>query len=431
MSIWSSKDSMHYRDIMNKFFITLTLFVSQSLSAQYSSIFSQYGLGKIQSTSFGSNKGCGELAAGYNSPMNINYTNPASYTAAAFTIFDVGGFAENGTTQQGDSTYRSSNGTLSHLALLLPVKPNKLAISMGMMPYSSLKYNTSGTLQDATVGKIDFTHNINGAINQVYLGGAYKIKKWSVGVNLGYLFGNMVDTKTYYIEDSVGLDTRKIESVTMKAFNYNIGVQYNSKVNKNDFITIGAYGSSRTNANFSKYSSNKSFFSYNGSFKELSQTDTSSIDYSLPLTFGLGCSYTKNNYITYGIDFRQTNWNDFDYNNGPAALNNAWKLGIGIEYKPIAKAGIKDKKYLNKIIYRAGASLGKSESAISTGAVNEYAFNTNVSLPMMNAKLVTYFNLGLDLGARGFDSKTISERYWRVNLSFTITDKWFNKVRFD
>jgi hypothetical protein len=422
---------MHYRDIMNKFFIALAVLFSQSLSAQYSSIFSQYGLGKIQSSTFGSNKGCGELAAGYNSPVNINYTNPASYTAATFTIFDVGGYAENGTVQNGDSTYRSSNGSLSNLSLLLPVKPNKMAISIGMMPYSSMRYSTQGMLNDATVGKVGYTHNLVGAINQVYVGGAYKIKKWSVGVNLGYLFGNIIDTKTYYIPDSVGLDSRKIESINMRAFNYNVGVQYNTKVNKNDFVTVGAYGQSKVNAKFSKYGTNKSFFPYNGDFKEINIYDTSSFDFLMPITFGLGLTYTKENYLTYGIDYRQTNWNDFDYNNGPATLNNSWKLGVGIEYKPIAKEGVKDKKYWNKIIYRAGASLGKSETAISSGAVNEYLINTNVSLPMMNAKLVTYFNLGLDFGSRGFDSKTISERYWRLNLSFTITDKWFNKVRFD
>jgi hypothetical protein len=423
---------MLFQDIMNKFFTTLLLVAIQAtMSAQYSSIFSQYGLGKIQSPVFGPNRGAGELAAGYNSPVSINYVNPASYTAATFTIFDVGGFVENGTTQIGDSMYKSSNGTLSHIAFLLPIKANKWGLSFGMMPYSSIKYNSIGMLHDSIAGAIEYTTNQSGAINQIYLGTAYKIQKWSIGLNVGYLFGNVVNTKTYYIADSVGLDSRRTISTTMKSFNYNLGVQYNTKVNKNDYLTLGAYATSKVNAMFDSKVKDIVFFNSGSSFIERSVTDSFPFNYLLPVTYGLGITYTKNNFITYGVDFRKTDWGSFGYNTGRKPLNNAWKLGVGIEYKPVAKENVNMRKYTNKIIYRIGGSIGKSESNVSIGSINEFAFNSNLSFPMMNSKLITYLNLGFDYGSRGFDSKEMSERYWRINLGFTITDKWFTKVKFD
>jgi hypothetical protein len=44
----------------------------------------------MHSTLFSANKGMGGIAAGFRSTRDINYLNPASYSALEYTTFDIG-----------------------------------------------------------------------------------------------------------------------------------------------------------------------------------------------------------------------------------------------------------------------------------------------------------------------------------------------------
>ena len=52
--------------------------------------YSRYGIGDIISDGFANQAGMGGLGAALATPVNINFTNPASYVADSIVLFEVG-----------------------------------------------------------------------------------------------------------------------------------------------------------------------------------------------------------------------------------------------------------------------------------------------------------------------------------------------------
>ncbi|MBK7959442.1 MAG: hypothetical protein IPK03_15965 [Bacteroidetes bacterium] len=412
-------------------FISIALTISSALQAQYSSRLSGFGLGKLQSPVYGTNRGCGELAAGYNSNVSINFQNPASYSSANYTVFDIGAYVENGYSNIGDSSYKSSSGGLSHFAVLLPIKSNQWGMMVGMAPYSHAKFTNSTLYKDALVGDVIDSQSASGGMNHIFIGSGYKIKNFSFGANLGYMFGNINNEQFIYIRDSAGLDARTKHNINIHSLYYQLGFQYRIKFENNNSILLGLFGSSNINMVATDQYRKTVNYPISGGFIENGIFDTFSSRFTFPGVIGFGFTYNHKNHLTYGADFKLTNWSAMQYNAPDSGFYNNWKIHAGIEYKPIAREGVNAKNYFKRIIYRAGFSIGKSEQRISYGGINEVMINGNLSFPAQAAKIISYLNLGFDFGARGFDSDTYSETYWRINIGFTITDKWFLRPKFD
>jgi hypothetical protein len=233
------------------------LLASAKAFSQAESPYSRYGLGTLRNPVFSANEGMGYLAAPYASAVNINYSNPASYASLTRTTMEIGALIDGANLKTGDSSYRAANGSVNHFAIAIvpSCKVGQWALSLGLLPYSNVDYNFVQTFNDPSIGQYSENYIGNGTLYNAYVGGAYKIKGFSIGANVGFIFGKLQYQKiiSFPLDSADSYATRNITTVNMKSFSYNVGVQYQKLIfpNREDMVDtrrniyafFGAYGS--------------------------------------------------------------------------------------------------------------------------------------------------------------------------------------------
>jgi hypothetical protein len=424
--------------------IFLSIFNSQYSFGQASSPYSRFGLGYVSSPVFSANKAMGGVAAPYASGININYANPASYASLTRTTIEIGMNAEGSKIRTGDSTYTGTSANINHFALaFVPnIKHNNFAVSIGLLPYSYANYTFIQDFNDSALGPFRQVYSGKGSLYQAYVGAAYKVKGFSVGANLGFLFGKLDYQKTITFSDTLyAYSTRNITSMNVKSFVYSVGVQYQHLIyhNSNDpdsrtdiFMTTGLYGSGgmKMQAKVSNYWDR---FTVDPTYGVLT-VDTVQANFNqkqsinLPFNIGTGIMFGNERFWMLGTDFKFMNWANYSspLNNG--GLGNSWRLSFGAQITPKFDE-VDKKKYLSRVQYRAGAYYGKSEIKYNGKQLNEVGGTIGFGFPFKN---VAHLNLTGDFGSRGSSEKTaISETYYRFTFGFVLNDIWFIKRKFD
>lgn len=442
---------LHFVDLISDFsgfrtlsFLLLFLFVNHQLTfAQASSPYSRYGLGYVRSTVFSANKGMGELAAPYYSATNINYTNPASYASLTRTTVEIGANFD-GVSIIKDSTYKASTGSISHFAIAFVPTPkkNNYAISIGLLPYTNINYTFIQNFNDSAIGAHREIFSGTGSLYQVYAGGAYKIKGFSIGANLGFLFGKLDYQKTIAFPDSFGAyGTRNITTLNVRSFMYNVGVQYQYRIFHNDddpdarsdiFATVGLYGSGGIKMN-AKLSNSWERYEYNPNFG-LIPVDTAQATYNqktkinLPFNLGAGVMFGNERFWMIGTDFKFMNWKSYTSPLNNAGLNDSWRLSFGFQITPKYDE-LDKKKYLSRVQYRLGGYYGQSEVNVDGKALDQAGGTVGFGFPF---KSLGRLNITGDFGTRGGNIKGgFRETYYKLTFGFVLNDIWFVKRKFD
>ncbi|MFN8309320.1 MAG: hypothetical protein U0T73_05105 [Chitinophagales bacterium] len=415
--------------------------LSLTAVSQAASPFSRYGLGFVRPVAFSSNRAMAELGAGYSSNMYINPVNPASNSEFTLTNFEVGANLDAVNIRTKDSTYSGFNGSLSHLALGVPLIRGKWGLSFGLLPFSSLNYNfTQRNIDSFKVFRG------SGSLAQVFVGTGFKVKGFSFGVNFGYVFGKLEYYRGFAFTDSLlALNVRNNSQMRVGGFNYNIGVQYKIRLKKKTSenslhtdvnFTAGAYGSGGVKFN-TTVSTNWERYYYSSSLGNDVVVDTP-LSYSnqkgkivMPYNFGVGFTAGNEAWWFAGVDFRYAGWSQFNSPIQTEALANSWRLSVGAGITP----NLESKNFLGRVQYKGGAYYGKSEVIYAGKQLSEYGGTLGLSLPIRLGAIfreAARIHLMADIGSRGTGDKTLlSENYYRVYFGFTLSNLWFQKRKFD
>ena len=301
-------------------FLALLFTARESLSQGFSP-YSRYGLGYLPSDVFSSTRAMGGIATGYSSAFHINHTNPASYADIAITTFEVGVNVDAATVHTKDSAYNGVNGTVSHVAIGVPLIRNKWGLSFGLLPYSFLNYDFAN--KDVDTSKV---YTGKGSLYQLYVGTAYRIKDFSIGINGGYVFGKLDYTKGFAFTDSIGAyNVQNATSLKVGGFVYNIGIQYKKRVLKKSpqnslksdiFITAGAQGTTSVRLNARTSSQWQRYIN----LSDVPTVIDTPLSYAeqkgkvtIPYNFSLGLTAGNENWWLVGIDFKYAGWSRFAY----------------------------------------------------------------------------------------------------------------------
>lgn len=384
----------------------------------------------------------GGIAAPYASALNINFTNPASYASLTRTTLEIGMNIDGVSIATNDSVYRTGNGSISHLAIAFVPNPrrNNWAISAGLLPYSNINYNFIQNFNDtASVGSYREIFTGSGSLYQAYVGGAYKVKGFSVGANAGYLFGKLDYQKLITFADSAdSYATRNNSSMNVKSFVYSVGVQYQKQIYTNPenpderhkiFMTLGVYGSSgmKMNAKLSNYWERLNIISDVGVVvvDTIAATFNKKDKVNLPFNLGVGAMFGNERYWMIGADFKFMNWQNFSSPLSNSTLNSSWRVSLGMQITP----KLDDRKYLNRVQYRLGGYYGKSEIAYQGNQLSEAAGTFGLGIPF---KAAGRLNISGEIGTRGGSDKSIiRENFYRFTFGLVINDIWFIKRKFD
>jgi len=430
--------------------ISSILLSSKSAHAQTStshSPYSQFGLGQMREDLLPQTRAMGGISTAVRFQGGLpvlNISNPAAYSAFTKTILDAGLYGNITQLEKGATAAdNTADFAFSHFAFGFTLNKNnglKLGgISFGLMPYSDIGYNTSANRE---ISNTPYQTRLvgEGGLNKAYVGwGVSPFKNFSIGANIGYLFGNLYDKLLIDFPNGYGYyntsqtDTRR---VTGAVFDY--GAQYFVPLGNKKFLTIG-YSGSLNNAVRNKVSTlvTRTRTDVSSDIQEQVPIDTALNDLlsnnkiNLPLKHNVGVTLSKGVNWMVGADFKYADWSNYQVRQGEDKLGKNLGIAIGGQFKPDPTAI----NYLKVIDYRLGFRYNKTHMTVNKERINDMAVTVGLGLPLPETgfgRTFSNINISAELGQQGtLKSNLIRERYININLGFTINDSWFIRRSYD
>lgn len=411
--------------------------------------FSRLGFGNLVPQSLVANGTFGGLTAAYQDRFNLNPHNPAALGALRAAVYEVGVHFKSADIKSSGIREQSLSGNISYLALGFPTysiindelehKPRVLRWSMGfsLLPYNTVGYNIGATEKHPSIdtAQIVSTYIGTGGTYRIMWGNAVTYKNLSVGINAGYLFGNMGSYREVLFQN---LDPYygniAIENYSVRGFAWNAGAQYKLAIDKKQldrehekFLILGVYGNSALNFSTDAQRVFRRLGSL--SIDTLINETNKGGSGVLPSELTMGAMYEHTNKFRIGFDYSFTNWSEYKNTNSTTTnLKNSTRIGVGLEYTPEFNSY---KSYWRRISYRAGFQTFNDPRTLNGEQLKGWTLSAGFGFPItLPREQYVIMNIGFDLGNLSVTNK--SEEYYRINLGFTLNDNtWFLKRRYN
>ncbi len=397
-----------------------------ALAQNVSTPYSMYGYGILGDRATSMQKQMGGVGYAMNSGRQVNVMNPASYAAidSLTFLFDMGADLSFIWSEENSVREKTTGGGLDYITMQFPIS-KYMGGSVGLLPYSSVGYAFGNEISHGAM-----ENQGSGGINELYLGVSGKIKGFSLGVNVSYDFGNIVNDVFAY--PSAG--STKFEHV-MKVRDWNvvIGAQYTQKVGRFDRFVVGATFSPK------KTLLGSSWATIQETTQESVPTEVGRMslkgNYYTPNSIGAGLSYTHERVSRLNIEFDYTwqGWKDCRYSpmystDDPGVVvfngmefNNRTRYAVGAEFVPKIRGS-----YMQRAAYRIGAYYTDDYLKIRGNGVREAGVTAGVGFPTPEGK--TIINLGLEWKMRQASPQALlKENYLNITLGVNFNEVWFFK----
>ena len=183
------------------FILTITSMAQVRISSPYS----RYGIGLLRRGDYNITfSSMGGISNAIRTPYNVNFANPASYSAIDSTsfLFDAGITTDITTMKSSTASQQAMYGSLAHLIFGVPLT-SWWKSSLGVLPYSDVGYNILQEQTSDNIGRTQTLYEGSGGINQAFWGSGFNVAKGlSLGVNFIYYFGTMNRLRKVYFPDS-------------------------------------------------------------------------------------------------------------------------------------------------------------------------------------------------------------------------------------
>lgn len=396
--------------------------------------YSQYGIGVLSDQGNSFNRGMNGIGLGLRPHNQINYLNPASYSAvdSLSFILDAGLSLQMTNFKEGKVSRNAKNANFEYAVAGFRAAPN-LGVAFGILPVSNVGYQFTNKQYDETyTTSVTSTYSGTGGLHEAFVGlGWSPVKGFSFGLNGGYLWGEMEHVVENSYTDTSAKSLKKKRNCSIGSYKLDFGVQYQHNLNDKDVITVGAtYGlghSLNAEPTLSIISS--------GSVHDTTEyVAHDGIDF--PSQIAAGVSYTHGTKWTVGVDYTLQQWAEAkfpeeqggSYVSKKGMLMDSHKINAGFEYCQNPEG----RSFMSRIRYRLGA--GYSTPYIKVGSKDGpslLSVSAGVGIPIVNA-----FNNRsiLNVSAqwvRNDASGLIQENSFRINIGFTFNERWFAKWKFE
>ncbi len=507
-------------------FITavFVLFGTFLLEAQNPSVlstvspYSRYGLGDFQFNGGLINTAMGGGGIGLRNdsliPQYINIANPASITSHQLVNYEIGLTSNTVKVENTTGSGTFNRTTLSHFAMAFPVK-KYWGAAFGLIPYSAVGYNVAVQDSIQNIGSVQYKYEGSGGISQVFLANAIRpfggmprkfllssdydalraaqdtnairskmkfrnhLSNISVGVNVSYLFGSLVNIRRDVFPDSLQTFNTKITKyTTFKDVYVSGGLQYtfrfpltlnpayialedtavtNTKVFGNAYyfktnnildtaklfirkpgvrITFGAVFAA-PNALVVSYDLLAQTYKQIGNIELVKDTVVNDLAVAsrvnLPMMGGFGFALKKDYKWMFQADYTVQMWEDFTYLGNPVGLKNSQRVTAGFQFQPnLAGRG----NFLGATQYRLGARWYQSYLELNNIRLTEMTVNFGMAFPLpyrtRMGEPISRISLNFEAGQRGTtDGGLLKESFIRATLGLTINDRWFMRYKLD
>lgn len=446
----------------------MLLFTAGSVCAQtdFISPYSIFGPGVIYPRQGVWQSGMGGSGSALFDLYRLNLTNPAVSANHAEPIFEIGG-------RQVFTTYTSDvdmeEGTafkVNNISLAFPIKRNAWNFGLGVVPFSEVGYEVTGSAQDVNLGldyQVDYKGE--GGISQAYINLAGKlidkvdsannVQVFSIGANLNYNFGNIInDRRLFFPDDLTILGFRNTEQILIRDINADFGIHFHTNIIKRTnnrqrylkLLTSATY-SLASNLN-SELTGTAYSYRPNASGASTSAQDTivsnSRLkgEFYLPssYSFGVGLDYLndKKQRFRMALDYRSQQWSEYTSSFSSEYLQFQFRdsktLSGGLEFTP----NVLSQNLFERMEYRVGFRSEQSKLYLRDTPIDDFGMSFGLSLPIHYRRGTTFstLNISTEYGNRGTtDNGLIREEYLRVFVGFTLTpnyrNRWFVKPKYD
>ena len=382
----------------------------------------------------------------------VNPFNPASYGGIEKEsfVFDMGFNVQLNTQRTGDNSLYDANGNVGYLTVGMPItKWWKLAA--GLMPYSSVSYNSTTTQKDtATYGTMSTRYQGQGGVSQVFVGSAFNLlskknTKLQAGFNVSYLTGRIQRTISYEFADNTTtywVNSRRLKETRLSNVLFDFGLQMRQAIGENYTLSIGLTYKPYQDM---KVADNALIYTYQSGTEQLIDTIFPSMGEDVgfdsqleqPHTFGIGLSFERSGHWQVAADATFATWNGLRYTeNESHAIFGTSALGTGAFSRyaiGFERMGNMDAStYWGRISWSVGAHSenGSMYLTLQDGEhqVNGWGIGAGISLPMRKGRSL------LTLSA-GYDNYGSSDVLMRECVTFGIAvsscERWFAKRKYN
>jgi hypothetical protein len=424
--------------------------------------FSSYGFGERNYSNDAVSAGLGYATVSYIDSTIVNFSNPAAYNALAKgqPLFSLGLKGRVYNMEQGAASNVSGYGMVEHFTMAFTLKKH-FGLAFGLKPFSKRGYEiTSG--ERVGTDSLRYTYLGSGGANEAFLGlssTVFKLKSthFSVGTNLGYLFGTALNERRSSIvtlgQPSGGVDRK---SVRFGSFHYEIGTYLRQDLGKNQNILVAAVIEPAQNIRAYR---NESLFAAGNVNNELTYTrlyDTSNVlgTISLAPTFTTGLSYSlrfktfdgnsreRLSEFQMHFNYSSTNWTKYSATFGNQSENNSLstsdRISFGLQFTPETRfiENAMNTNFGERLRYRAGYYAINLPYSENGSQMKENGITFGFGLPIAAQQALSSVNLGVTLGSRGSDeSNGLKENFIGINFGVIVApsfyDRWFRKRKLD
>lgn len=410
-------------------------------STKGQSIYSFEGLGSLEHQGMPNNFMMGEVGIGSPSPWHVNTLNPANLSYNNFSTFQLGLELDSRRFTGSEVSGNDTNGSLRFLGYAFPIIPSKWSSSFGILPYSSVNYNT---FSEKPVDGIENVRQISddrgeGGLTSFYWANGFRIKKkLSIGFRANYVFGS-IDKESIIFLQEIGQEVNDGDTVEVRApigstinytiresyndVNFLIGLGYRYDIGETTFLNFGLIYAPKSKLNGQRDLALTRLGITGGELdsQELSSTD---IGTNLPQIIGIGASYQKLNHYTIGFDIEIQNWESSQGND--ENFTDFTKVAVGVDWIPDFD---NVSSYFKRAKYSFGFNRTKLPYVVNGQSLIDFGINFGASLPVSGFSSV---DVAIKVGQLGETSNDlIRENYFKIVLGATINDRWFVKRRYD
>lgn len=405
--------------------------------------YSRYGVGLLGNQFQGFNQGMAGLGYGMRGGRELNYKNPASYSAidSLNFIFDMGVTLQSGNFDDGVNRGNVRDVTFDYLSVGFRIRRG-LGMSLGLMPFSSIGYKLTALGESYDMGSSGTiastsSNSGTGGLHVAYAGIGYSpVRSLSFGLNAGYMWGVMTHVATNSFTDTNVSGVNRAYSTDIRTYELNAGLQWVQPIGKKNRLVLGlTYGLGHDIASDSYFYNQR----IGSSVVLASDTLVARDAWSLPHRFGGGLTWEHGKSLRIGVDYSQQQWSQAkqpvytsnrpsgeQYHAEKTGYEDVSRITIGAEY-------VKNPDGLtwaSRVRYRAGFSYGNNYTQVSNSdAPRSYMATIGAALPIINRyNNRTYVNVGGQYECvKPKVAGQVTERYFRLYLGITFNERWFQK----
>lgn len=403
--------------------------------------YSRYGFGLLAEGGNAFNKGMAGTAYGMKNGTELNTLNPASYAAidSLTFLFDFGLSLQNANIGMGGVKTNAKNTSVDYITAGFRMTP-KLGMSVGIMPYSTIGYNTTSD-QTISSGHDEITQTTSfygdGGLHEVYAGiGWAPFKTLAVGINAGYLWGELNHTVLMSFDNSSINSSRQVYSADIRTYKLGAGLQYDYTLDKKNQLTLGiiynlGHDVNRTAAYYNQKIQSSSTIAGGDTLKAQNA-------FALPHTLGVGLTWTHNNSLRVGVDYTFQKWSSVKYpsvyssDNGQVltatkgSFTDRHKVSLGMEYAPNPES----LKWSNRVRYRLGISYSTPYIKVDgADGPRDFFASLGIGLPITNFhNNRSFINFSAQYErVKPKQAGMVTENYFRFCIGLSFNERWFMK----